>query len=306
MSENKPDRKSIRIKTWLREPLVHFLAIGALIFLSFHLWSGGGPGTNRIVITPGQVESMTARFLRTWQRPPSDAELKGLIDDHVRGVMAAREAMSLGLDQDDTIIQRRLRQKLEFLAEDMNFASPTEAELRDWLDRHPETFRIETRLAFRQVYLNPEKHGTALEQDAQALLSRLSAAGPEADIGNLGDALILPRQLQLTAESGISSMFGQEFAESLLSLETGRWTGPVHSGFGLHLVYIAQRESSRIPELSEVRMAVEREFLADRRKQALEAMYQGLLERYQVTIETEGNGGASAMAATEPPAGEKL
>ena len=168
--------------TWWREPLVHFLAIGALLFLVFNWRGGGGPSSNRIVITPGQIDSMVAGFGRTWQRPPTEQELKGLVDDYVREEMATREAMALGLDRDDTVIRRRLRQKLEFVAEDTIDAAPaTDAELQAWLDAHPETFRTEPQVAFRQVYLSPDRRGAAVDADARALLAQLSAAGPSVD-----------------------------------------------------------------------------------------------------------------------------
>jgi hypothetical protein len=123
---------------WLREPLVLFLAIGALLFLIFHFWGDGGSGANRIVITSSQIDAFAAQFARTWQRPPTDQELKGLINDYVRAEMATREAMAMGLDRDGTIIRRRLRQKLEFMAEDtINATPPTDTELQAWLDQHP-------------------------------------------------------------------------------------------------------------------------------------------------------------------------
>ncbi|MEN8751197.1 MAG: peptidylprolyl isomerase [Desulfobacterales bacterium] len=299
MSDNKPDRKSNRIKTWLREPLVHFLAIGALIFLSFHLWSGGGPGTNRIVITPGQVDSMEARFTRTWQRSPTEQELKGLIDDYVRGEIAAREARALGLDRDDTIIQRRLRQKLEFLAEDaFNAQPPTEAELQVWLDRHPDPFRIESKIAFRQVYLNPDRRGESIAGDAEKMLQQLSAVGPAVDIGHLGDALMLPQEVSLSSRSEVSRLFGRRFTDTILSLEAGHWSGPIRSTYGLHLVFVRERTAGRMPGLAEIRPLVEREFLAQRRKRELEAMYERLLERYHVTMQERAGQGGSANAAT--------
>ena len=119
------------MKSVLREPLVHFLALGALLFLFFEWRGGSGPGSSRIAITPGLIEHLTSGFARTWQRPPTDAEIKGLIDDYVKEEIATREALGMGLDRDDTIIRRRLRQKLEFLVEDaVSSSAPTDAELQ--------------------------------------------------------------------------------------------------------------------------------------------------------------------------------
>ena len=271
---------------WLREPLVHFLAIGALLFLVFNWRGGGGPGSTRIVITPGQIDSMIAGFGRTWQRPPTEEELKGLVDDYVREEMATREAMAMGLDRDDTIIRRRLRQKLEFLAEDtIDATPPTDAELQAWLDQHAETFRIEPEVAFRQVYLSPDRRGAAVDEDARALLAQLSAAGPSVEIDAAGDSLMLPREVERSTRADVARQFGEEFADAILKVEPGRWAGPIRSGYGLHLVWVRERREGHLPGLADVRPAVEREFLADRRRRELNAMYERMLERYRVTVE---------------------
>ena len=156
----------------------------------------GGPGSSRIVITPGLVEHLASGFTRTWQRPPTDAELKGLIDDYVKEEIATREAVAMGLDRDDTIIRRRLRQKLEFLVEDAASSSPpTTRSSQAWLQKHPETFRAEPQLAFRQVYVSPTRRGGAsAAAEAEKLLARLRARGTDATTDGLGDASMLPAE----------------------------------------------------------------------------------------------------------------
>jgi len=299
MSDNRSDKKKNRIKMWLREPLVHFLAIGALLFLAFHFWGGGGPGSNRIVITPGQIDSMVMRFTRTWLRPPTHQELKGLIDDYVRGEIAAREAQAMGLDRDDTIIQRRLRQKLEFMAEDViNAQPPTEEELQAWLNEHADKFRIEPEIGFFQVYLNPDKRGNSIQVDAKNMLEQLRAAGPPADNSSAGDSLMLPGQVDLTRLSDIERMYGRQFGDEIIQVDPGFWTGPLSSGYGLHLVYVTEKKESRMPAFAEVRQSVEREFLAQRRKRELDAMYERLLERYQVTMQKQVDQSGTANAST--------
>jgi len=305
MLNNKANKKKNPIRQWLREPLVHFLAIGAIIFLSFHLWGGGGPGSNRIVITPGQIDSMVMRFTRIWQRPPTSNELKGLIDDYVRGEIAAREARAMGLDRDDTIIQRRLRQKLEFMAEDvLNAQPPTDEELQAWMKEHADKFRIEPKIGFLQVYLNPDKREKAIQDDAQKMLEQLRAAGLPAENISAGDTLMLPGQVDLTRLSDIKKMFGSQFADEIIQVEPGRWTGPVYSGYGFHLVYVTERKESRMPAFAEVRQSVEREFLALRRKRELDAMYEKLLNRYQVTMQKPIEQSGTANAATVDSRGQ--
>jgi hypothetical protein len=258
------------LKCWLREPLLQFLALGALLFLAFHWW---GASPQRIVITPGQVKTLAASFQRVWQRPPTEQELKHLVDEQVRAEVAAREAATLGLDRDDIVIQRRLRQKLEFLAEEtVDAAPPTDAELQAYLDAHPEKFRAEPEFAFRQAYF----------KSADAAREVLAAGG---DPLARGDRIMLPEAVPLTPSSLIARQFGREFAEQLETLPVDRWAGPVRSGFGAHLVYVREHKDGRLPPLGEIRPAVERELQAQRRKQALDAMYDRLLKKYEVVIQ---------------------
>jgi hypothetical protein len=286
----------------LREPLAHFLALGTLLFIFFEWRGGSGPGSTRIAVTPGEIQHLASGFARTWQRPPTDEELKGLVDDYVKEEIATREATAMGLDRDDTIIRRRLRQKLEFLAEDAAASSPaTDAELQQWLDKHPESFRAEPRVALRQVYVSEERRGATARATAEKLLARLRAAGPDAEIDTLGDPTMLPRELPEGPLLEVARAFGDDFAARIETLETGTWTGPVESPYGLHLVLVRERTASALPALADVRPAVEREFLADRRRTQLETLYGRLLEKYTVTIEMPkpekkaDSGGASGV-----------
>lgn len=288
-----------RAQKLLREPLVQFLLLGALLFLWFE-WKGGGsgPGSTRITITPGLVEHLASGFARTWQRPPTDAELKGLIDEHVKEEIATREATAMGLDQDDTIIRRRLRQKMEFLVEDaVDQVPPTDAELQAWMEKHPDTFRAESRVALRQVYVNPERRGASARGDAEKLLARLRAAGKDAGIDSLGDPSMLPRELPLGPLSEVTRAFGSEFAGRVDALPAGEWTGPVESPYGLHLVIVSERVAAAGPALADVRPVVERELVAERRRAQLQALYERLLAKYTVTIEMPKEEKTPAAAA---------
>ncbi len=269
----------------LREPLVHFLALGLLLFLVFE-WRGGGSGSSRLVVTAGRIAHLASGFARTWQRPPTEAELKGLVDDYVKEEIAAREAAAGGLDRDDAIIRRRLRQKFEFLAEDAaDQAPPTEAELGAWLAAHPEAFPVEPQVALRQVFVSPDRRGSGATAEAERVLARLRAAGPDADAARLGDPTALPGELPLGPIREVSSIFGDGFARALEPLPPGQWAGPVRSSYGLHLVLVRARVSGSRPDLATVRPQVEREVIAERRRRALDALYQRLLARYWVTIE---------------------
>jgi len=224
-----------------------------------------------------------------------------LLDDYVREEMATREATAMGLDRDDTIIRRRLRQKLEFVAEDsIDATPPTDAALQAWLDQHPEKFRTDSEVAFRQVYLNPERRRGALDQDARRLLVRLSAARPDVDVSTQGDPLMLPHEVARSTRADVSRQFGEEFADAIMKVEPGRWAGPLSSGYGLHLVLVREREEGHLPTLAEVRPIVEREFLSERRRRELNALYDRMLERYHVTMEKRPKAPRTAGAAGAP------
>ncbi len=291
----------MRFLHWLREPLVQFLLIGALLFVVFDLRGGDGDAEQRIVITPGQVDAMAAGWQRTWNRPPTEQELKTQIDELVREDIAVREARALGLDSDDTVIRRRLRRKFEFSAEDAFEAKlPTDAELQAFLDTYPDRFRGDPRLSLRQVHLGTQR-GSALPDDAQVMLGRLEAAGAAADVSALGDSRLLPSSLDDTTASQVARIFGEEFASALPKAETGRWFGPLKSGYGLHLVIVDRREGGQLPALADVRPLVERDFMAERRKRALDEMYAKLLTRYPVIIEKAAASAAGAPDAASAP-----
>ena len=271
----------------LREPLLHFLLLGAAIFAAYGLVSQGrGDEPGNIVITEGQVASIELGFTRTWHRPPTREELEGLLRDRVREEVYYREAMALGLDKDDTIIRRRLRQKLEFLTDDVvDQSQPTDADLNAYLAAHPDSFRVQREFTFSHVYLNPDKHGERLKRDAAELLAQLNQAGGEADASDFGDSFLLGHSFASVPAVELATQFGQPFATKLGEMSPGRWQGPVESGYGVHLVFVSERTEGLVPPLDEVRDAVGREWDNARRMAASDALYQEMLKRYAVTIE---------------------
>ena len=278
--------ESSLVKNLVREPLVHFLLLGALIFGAFKFISSETIEPGKILITQGRIESLEIAFSRTWRRPPTASELEGLIRDYVREEVFAREAVSLGLDKDDTIIRRRLRQKLEFVSEDVvAHAEPTDEQLRAYLKERPEVFRRDLRFTFSQVYLDPQRRGANLDRDAEQMLSRLRRSGSKADIAALGDSLMLENEFKALPTSEAVKQFGERFAAKLGEMPVGQWQGPIESGFGVHLVLMAERTDGSMPALEDLRVAVRREWINARRLEANEKFYRTLLQRYTVTIE---------------------
>jgi PPIC-type PPIASE domain len=275
------------MKQLFREPLLHFLLLGAGLFVAFGLVGkrpSGEPG--QILITQGQIEHLAAGYNRVHGRPASPEELEGLIRDYVREEVYYREALALGLDRDDPVIRNRLRLKMEFISDDVAAqAEPTDEQLHRYLQEHPDRFRIEPRYTFNHVYLNPERHRESLAHDAAQLLTRLNQTGDKSDVSELGDRFLLEHTFVALAASEVVKQFGEQFAAKLGELPRHQWQGPVESGYGVHLVFVSETTKGRVPTLEEVRDAVRREWANARRLEANERFYQDLLKRYTVTIE---------------------
>lgn len=263
----------------LREPLLHFALLGLALFLVYRAVAPDGGEARRIVLTRAEVAGLEAQYRALWGRPPTEAERKGLIDTYVRDEIAYREGVAMGLDRDDAVIKRRVRQKYELIAEEEASEAPTEADLAAYLDAHPDDFRVPPRISFAQVYFDPSKSSPA--QFAAAAAAIRGGADPV----QYGVASLLPAQLTLAPTDSIARDFGTGFAQALLDLPEGEWVGPVRSGLGYHLVRISARQPAVLPPLAAVRADVAREWEAARRRDALEADYARLRERYDVVIE---------------------
>jgi hypothetical protein len=287
-----PTSSASRPAALAREPLVHFLLIGAALF-GLNALVGGGTSegdVEDIVITRGTVDHLAAMFLAAWQRPPTGEELGGLIQDHILEEVLVREGIAMGLDQDDTIIRRRIRQKMEFIAADMaGLVPPTEDDLRAYLAEHAERFKTPPRLTLRQILFDPARRGAAVEDDARRHLERLRARPDAADLIAAGDTSLLEPVLAGVTERDLEGMLGERFAGRVAELSPGEWSGPIESAYGLHLVRLESREEGRVPELDEIRAEVEREWEHARRVEVETRFYGSLRDRYRVIIEEDVN-----------------
>jgi hypothetical protein len=283
----------------LREPLLHFLLIGAGLFLLYNALNRGQSDAPRdIVISEARVEALAENFATVWMRQPTSVEIKGLIDDYVAEEVYYREAVAMGLDQDDTVIRRRLRQKMEFISEDVAAAAePTDAQLQAYLDQHADKFALPATLTFQQVYLSAERRGGAVRADAEKLLAELQAGRGPADPAEAGDATLLPATMEAAAPQVIANAFGEEFARQIDEAPVGQWSGPVESGFGLHLVKVDERVAASAPSLAEIRPIVLREWQSEQRRALNESFLDTLRSKYEVRVE-----GAAAVLFAAPGA----
>jgi hypothetical protein len=271
----------------IREPLFHFLLLGAVIFfIAGRSRSIAVPSGEKIVVTQSQIESIVVGFSRTWMRPPTREELQGLVNDYVRDEVLYREARTMGLDQDDVIVRRRMRQKFEFLVEDMaaRTGPPSDQELEAYLREHVDKYSEEPSFGFEQIFFSREKRGASAEAEATAMLACLRGKSA-IDIEKLGDAFLLPSQFEKTSAGETARLFGEKFTNELTKTQLGTWAGPIESSYGLHLVRVNARIPEVAPPLTNVRESVLRDLLSDRRKQELDTQYEKLRARYTVVVE---------------------
>ncbi len=275
----------------IREPLLHFFVLGSLIFLLFAAVSGPAPvPANTIVIGPDRIEQLSKSYQAAWRRPPTADELSAIIDDAVREEVYYREALALGLDRNDTIVRRRLRQKMEFLSDSgAELLVPVAGELEDHLLANEPTFRRGSRLAFEQIYLGQDPG----QESTERLLSELQADSV-AERSTLGEHSLLPTQLGLSSPAVVDGVFGEGFFGRLAELPRGVWAGPVVSGYGVHLVRIGESLAARTPPLEEIRETVLRDWKAAKARQLREMYYAQLRERYVVEIDHANTGAAES------------
>jgi hypothetical protein len=216
-------------------------------------------------------------------RPPAAEELAGLIESYVRDEVYYREALAMGLDRNDPIVRQRMRMKLEFLLEDLTAeTAPSDATLNAYLQEHPDRFQLDPKISFRQLYLNPDRHPD-LAGAAEQILHRLHNG---ATLESVGEPTLLGDSYTLATTTEIARLFGRDFAQALVGLAPGDWTGPIYSGLGAHLVAISERRAARLPALAEVRAQLEREYLAQHARAQKDEAYQALRAGYEVLIET--------------------
>ena len=265
----------------LWEPFLHFLAIGGLFFLLFTAVDDTRDApTDVIVVTPERINQLAAGYSSVWKRMPTDDELDALIDEHVREEVYYREALALGLDRNDTIVRRRLRQKMEFLMDTGAYLlEPSAGELEAYFAANEQTYRRGPRLAFEQVYLGETPGAETITRASSALQSD-PATGPS----TLGERTLLPARLGLSPPNAIDGVFGKGFFELLAELPPGVWAGPLVSAYGVHLVRILDSLPARTPPLEEVRDAVLRDWKAAKAREIRELHYNRLRARFVVEI----------------------
>jgi hypothetical protein len=289
-----------RIRAVVREPLLHFLLLGAAIYAVYGLTRTDveRAADNQITVTAGEIDWLTGSWQKRWSRAPTPREREGLIEQYLRETIFYREALAMGLDRDDTIIRRRLAQKLEFLSEDLvATVAPTEAELSAYFTEHAEKYELPALLTMTHVFVDPDEREEQTLADAEGIGAELRALEPPTEgAEDLGDPFMLQHYYPERSESELAKLFGADFARDVFGLEPGQWHGPVLSGYGVHWVFVEQRIPAETPQFAAVRDRVEQDWRDERREKFNDEFYAQLRARYEVVVEGDA---ASGMEGEE-------
>jgi peptidyl-prolyl cis-trans isomerase C len=289
-------------KRILHEPLTHFLLMAALIFAA-HAWRSKDDNDDtpqdRIEVTAGTLSWLKEGFAKQWSRAPDETELRGLVDNHIREEVLYREALELGLDRNDTIVRRRMAQKMEFLSQDIAASvEPDEVTLREFFTESAARYAMAPRISFRHVYFSKERRGDKLDGDAKAALEALTNGANEE---SMGDPSLIPHEFENADPKEIAATFGDHFAAGLTAIPQGGWRGPVASSYGLHLILVSGRSEPETVAFETVRDAVMRDVVEARRQQANLDFIDRLKQRYEIKVdeaalkETAARSGATAV-----------
>jgi hypothetical protein len=293
------------VKRWLREPLLHFLLIGLLLFGVYAYTNRARIGTQsprQIVLSLDDLRAMAAYFESQWHRPPTPQEFQAMVEDKIKEEVLYREGLAMGLDKDDTIVKRRMAQKVQFLAEDVAAAhEPSTAELKAWFEKNTDKFALPSRYSFRHIYFSPDKRGTNAHEDAANLLERIGGQPEDSpQIASVADRFMFQDYYGDREPNSIAREFGPQFAVALEKLKPGSWQGPVESGYGWHLVFVDTVIPGRIPAFEEVESEVKTAWLSEQKTQGWQKAYQAMRAKYTVLLPAVPDKQTAAAPAPPP------
>jgi peptidyl-prolyl cis-trans isomerase C len=315
--EIQPSVESVRsrtsaklaLKRWLREPLLQFLFIGLMLFaVNGYIQRGrpGGEPSKQINITVDDVRQLDAYFGSQWHRPPTTEEFTALVENKVQEEVLYREGLAMGLDKDDTIVKRRMAQKMHFLAEDVAAAhEPTAAELKAWYEKNSQTFALPGRATFRHLYFSPDSRGQRARQDAGRVLAKIAGQAEDSKLAvSMGDPFMFQDYYGDRSSEQLAKDFGPGFAQDIFRLKPGLWDGPIESGYGWHLVFVDSFTPGRVPAFEEVEPDVKTAWLADQKQHAWNKAYTEMRAKYKVFLpapETQSTGASAPPPAHQIP-----
>jgi peptidyl-prolyl cis-trans isomerase C len=292
------------VKRWLREPLLHFLLIGLVLFGFYAYKNRGRSGSEsptQIVLSVDELGTMESYFESQWHRRPTAQEFQAMVEDKIKEEVLYREGLIMGLDKGDTIVKRRMAQKVQFLAEDIATAhEPATPELKTWFDKNTEKFALPCRYSFRHIYFSPDKRGTNARDDAAKALAKIGGQPEYSPLIGSADRFMFQDYYGDRTPSAIAKEFGPQFAVALEKLKPGSWQGPIESGYGWHLVFVDTAIPERIPAFDEVESEVKTAWLGEQKAQARERAYKGLRSKYTVLLPALSDKQTAAGPASPP------
>ncbi len=294
------------LKRWLREPLVHFLLLGVALFAVYaymHRGRSGVESSRQIVLSLDELRQMDMYFESQWHRPPTPAEFQAMVEDKVREEVLYREALATGLDKDDTIVKRRMAQKMQFLAEDVAAAhEPSTTELKSWFDNNKAKFALPGRYSFRHLYFSPDKRGNNAQEDAAKVLAKIASQPEDSKLAaSLADPFMFQNYYGDRTPEAIAKEFGPPFAMTLEKLKPGSWQGPVESGYGWHCVFVDTVVPGRIPAFEEVEPDVKTAWLGEQKAQAWKKAYDAMRAKYIVLLPAPPAKDSAQPSSPPPP-----
>ncbi|MGH8068575.1 MAG: peptidyl-prolyl cis-trans isomerase [Candidatus Entotheonellia bacterium] len=284
-SQGKPSL----VRRWLREPLLHFLLIGLALFALYRALNPEAiepENRSRIELTDDDLRQLEVGWMAQWRRPPAPEEIRRLLDGKVREEILYREALALGLDQGDTIVKRRMAQKMEFLAEDVSdLREPNREELKAWFEKNALRFTIAGRVSFRHLYFSFDRRGERAREAAEGVLATLTGQptdSPDATV--LADPFMFQDSYGDRSPEQVANVFGAQFTRSVFQLEPGAWQGPIESGLGWHLVWVESVTPARVPAFEEVEPEVRSAWVAEQRAEFKRQAFEAMQARYQIVL----------------------
>ncbi len=291
-AEVKPQRKTtFRGLAFWREPLVHFFVLGLVVFGLYAVLEKKPEAAEDpflVEVTSADIEWMRTMWSKRMGREPTVEEMRGAVNQMIREQVLSREAVSLGLDEGDTVVRRRLAQKMDFLFQDLsNIAEPSDGELQAYLQQKRRSYEIPAQMTFTHVYFSTDRRGEEAAAEAiQKLVDHLHTGKANLlDAAALGDPFLLPSRFADQTRADIQKTFGTRFADTIRDQALQTWQGPVPSGYGLHAVFVHEHSDARLPDFDEFREKLEADWMADRQRQAARDAYDKVRSRYRVLLE---------------------
>jgi peptidyl-prolyl cis-trans isomerase C len=283
------DPKPSLLKRCLREPLVHFVLIGGTLFAVYsalHSKETASIDSKKIVLTASDLEQIGLMWQAQGRPVPTAEQIQSLLDNKIREEVLYREALELGLDKEDTIVKRRMAQKMDFLAEDLSdLREPTREELKAWFGKNSERFKVPGRASFRHLYFSFDKHGNKTSDIAAEALKKISGrASNSPEAAAVADSFMFQDYYGDRSFDELAKTFGPGFARSLFAQQTGSWQGPIESGYGWHLIFIDSVTPARVPELEEVETDARTQWVSAQRDQTKQRMYERMKSHYEIVM----------------------